>query len=320
MVCGRRVACCGRRQTVGWPDGGGEPRCTPSRRLPPSPPGGCMSTASARGGDSDVVASPAPPGSLAMAAPGQFLIQRVVRMAVDVFRSTPQGTAAFREGLSQLTQLVHQLTPQDVAFDPNWVRDRRPFTQDRNIMPMTYVRLCENEYISIGIFILKNGFTLPMHDHPNMHGVLKVLHGQLQMQSFTPRRAPQSGILNGGDSAAATAQWDVRQTRLGTIYHTAKELPRFMGPADGPALLTPEQGNIHQICAVDGPVAFLDILAPPYDEHEHIYHTFRELDPVRLHQLTNGELSSEGWLIRVRDNPFPSDSAKYRGPRVDDIG
>ena len=186
-----------------------------------------------------------------MAAPGQFLIQRVVRLAVDVFQSTPQGTAAFREGLSQLTQLVHQLTPQDLAFDPDWVRDRRPYNQDRNIMPMTYVRLCENESISIGIFILKNGFTLPMHDHPNMHGVLKVLHGQLQMLSFTPRRAPTPGILNGGDPAAPS-QWDVRQTRLGTIYNTAKDLPRFMGPTDMPALLTPELGNIHQIAAVDG--------------------------------------------------------------------
>lgn len=278
-----------------------------------------MSTASARGGEPDVVASPGPPGTFAMAAPGQFLIQRVVRLAVDVFRSPPYDTASFREGLSQLTQLVHQLTPNDVAFNPDWVRDRRPYKQDRNVFPMTYVRLCENEAVSVGIFILKHGFTLPTHDHPNMHGVLKVLHGQLKMQSFTPRRAAAAGIMNGGEPTAG-AQWNVRQTRLGTIYNTVKEVPRFMGPTDAPALLTPELGNIHQISAVDGPVAFLDILAPPYDDHDHIYHTFRELEAGKLHQLTNGELNSDGWLIRVRDTQFMSDSATYCGPPVNDIG
>lgn len=254
------------------------------------------------------------------AAPGQQLVQRVVRLAVDVFRA--HGTASkqsFQDGLTALRQLAHQLTAQDVAFDPAWVRDRRPYHPTLGVAPMTYVRLLENEAVSIGIFILKNGFTLPMHDHPHMHGVLKVLHGSLLMQSFTrvpPPPPGTGGILNGGGGGGP---WDVRQTRIGTIYRTKKEALRRLSPADPPCLVTPDESNIHQIRAVDGPVAFLDILAPPYDDERHTYHNFRELEPERLRQLSGGALSGEGWLIRVRNNHFHSDSAPYRGPPLDDI-
>ncbi|XP_037094761.1 2-aminoethanethiol dioxygenase-like isoform X2 [Pollicipes pollicipes] len=259
-------------------------------------------------------------GGAMTSVPGQFIVQRVVRLAVDVFRSPGGSEKVFREGLAKLNQLVSQLTAQDVGFDPRWVRDTRPYRQDLGVAPMTYVRLFENDSVSIGIFILKNGFTLPTHDHPHMHGVLKVLHGHLLMQSFT--RVPAApGILNGVRSSAqeGAMDWDMRQTPLGPIYHTVKETPRRLGATDPPCLLTPNQSNIHQIRAVDGPVAFLDILAPPYDDDEHIYHNFRELEPEKLRQLTGGEVASDGWLIRVRNNSFFSDSAPYRGPPLDDI-
>lgn len=40
--------------------------------------------------------------------------------------------------------------------------------------PMCVINVFENEDITIAIFILKEGITLPLHDHPKMYGLLKV--------------------------------------------------------------------------------------------------------------------------------------------------
>lgn len=40
--------------------------------------------------------------------------------------------------------------------------------------PVTYMMIYEDSDVHICIFILKNGVSLPLHDHPNMVGILKV--------------------------------------------------------------------------------------------------------------------------------------------------
>ena len=40
--------------------------------------------------------------------------------------------------------------------------------------PVTYVQLYEDKDVTIGVFILKRGTKIPLHDHPDMHGILKV--------------------------------------------------------------------------------------------------------------------------------------------------
>jgi len=258
-----------------------------------------------------------PAGGAMSAGSGTALIQRVVRQAVEVFRSP--GGPTFRDGLATLSHLVHQVTAHDVAFDPGWVRDHRVYEPNRGMCPMTYVRLYENDLVSIGIFILKSGFTMPMHDHPNMYGVLKVLHGSLRMRSYTRVPAAPDIIRRNGGVVAGDGAWETRQTRLGTIFHTKKEPLQRIDASSKPCVLTPELANVHQISADDGPVAFMDILAPPYDNDEHEYHNFKELDPERLRQLTGGQVASEGWLVRVKNTNFSSDEAPYRGPPLDDI-
>jgi len=41
--------------------------------------------------------------------------------------------------------------------------------------------------------VLRDGAEIPLHDHPRMHGVLKVVHGKVEIQSYTPRRRERDG-------------------------------------------------------------------------------------------------------------------------------
>ena len=56
---------------------------------------------------------------------------------------------------------------------------------------MTYIGIYEDRDISVGIFIIGRGCRIPLHNHPGMHGVLKVVHGQIDVASYTKLRPEQ---------------------------------------------------------------------------------------------------------------------------------
>lgn len=100
--------------------------------------------------------------------------------------------------------------------------------------------------------------------------------------------------------------------------------------SSGPCLLTPVQDNLHQIDAVGGPAAFLDILAPPYDPDDgRDCHYYKVLQPAGQWDGPDGKSSEQQqveekekdaevmWLLEV---PQPEDfwcvGEPYPGPTV----
>ncbi len=96
----------------------------------------------------------------------------------------------------------------------------------------------------------------------------------------------------------------------------------------GPCLLTPLRDNLHQIDAMEGPAAFLDILAPPYNPDDgRDCHYYKVLQTVaegetdgksnKEQQGEEKEKEEEAWLLEV---PQPEDfwcgGEPYPGPAV----
>ncbi|CAI8006065.1 2-aminoethanethiol dioxygenase [Geodia barretti] len=102
---------------------------------------------------------------------------------------------------------------------------------------------------SIGIFLIKPHKHMPFHDHPGMYGVMKVLFSSMTVTSYSK--------LEG--QATPTQGIPVRCRFLSQLSLDSKSEP---------CVLYPEQGNIHQIQAGEEAVAFIDILAPPYNPKE----------------------------------------------------
>jgi len=88
------------------------------------------------------------------------------------------------------------------------------------------------------LFLMPAGGTMPLHDHPGMDALLKVLWGQIRIRSY---------------------DWMEGQQALARVTSD-----RLVSPADGAQRLEPHRDNLHRLDAVEDS-AFLDLLAPDYD-------------------------------------------------------
>ena len=112
------------------------------------------------------------------------MIQRISNLAHKVF-SRLEGSGDISENISKLTELVKGFTVNDIHFDDDILKHDAKFDSSIHVAPIGYVYLWDSSKFSMGIFIIRNGERLPLHNHPNMHGVLKIIHGTAQISSFT---------------------------------------------------------------------------------------------------------------------------------------
>lgn len=170
------------------------------------------------------------------------------------------------------------------------------------------MEIFENQTVSIGVFILKEGASIPLHDHVGMYGVLKVLYGSLNVQSYTPIDLP--GQAN--KSLPLHQPQYIKARRFPTILLTEKDTSTVLSPTDH---------NLHSIQTAGGPASFLDILAPPYDpdgtlsggEVRDCYY-YSDIGVVE----ESSEPSSDIRLLERTSCPstFWCDSMKYQGPDI----
>ncbi|KAL8186922.1 UNVERIFIED_CONTAM: hypothetical protein K2H54_022027, partial [Gekko kuhli] len=212
------------------------------------------------------------------------LIQRVARQARLTFRppggggnssSSSNNGPRFAENLQCLQQLLDKVRAEDLRLVP-----RGPSAVAGAVQPpASYMHICETESFSMGVFVLRAGACIPLHDHPGMHGLLKVLYGTLRIACFDTAAAGAGGgggDSNGGASAAGSSTLPSPPSGSPRRHRALLRSHQLYTPASAPCRLSPHTDNLHQIDAVGGPAAFLDILAPPYDpEHGRDCHYYR---------------------------------------------
>jgi len=174
----------------------------------------------------------------------------------------------------------------EVAFDPATAREGNPRRLDLETTAMLlddltaddlsvrqhdlsgassilYTEIVDADKYTICIFTLPAGARLPLHDHPNMVVLSKVLWGQMQVEAFDRARddraesAGERGLFSwlGKQSKAATLEPFPIVKKRGAEVWTCE---------DGVQLTGPDDCNIHEFTALT-PCCVIDVLAPPYD-------------------------------------------------------
>ena len=101
----------------------------------------------------------------------------------------------------------------------------------------TYLGIVEHADYAIAAFVLAPHAKIPLHDHPGMTVLSKVVRGSMHVTSFDV----------GADGKARRSS-------------------SIMTSADGPAALFPSVNNVHEFRAGAGGAVVLDVIVPPYDE------------------------------------------------------
>lgn len=92
------------------------------------------------------------------------------RQALKTFSGRQNNTYKLcPNNFEKLKYLMNNITADDVKVDKG-ILD----IVEKQDAPMGVINIYENNDITIAVFLLKHGVTLPMHDHPGMHGLLKV--------------------------------------------------------------------------------------------------------------------------------------------------
>jgi len=149
--------------------------------------------------------------------------------------------------LERLREAVHSVSLEELGLENRSLKEKKK--------DIEYMHLYEDANVSMGIFCLPKNSTIPLHNHPGMSVVSRVLYGDLHVTSF---------------------DWDDGDDMI------AK--PVYNGMMDGGksthVLLPNSDGNLHQFTA-HSDCAILDVLCPPYSPQDGRDCTYYRIQSVR---------------------------------------
>ncbi|XP_067138720.1 2-aminoethanethiol dioxygenase [Centruroides vittatus] len=232
------------------------------------------------------------------------LVEMIARQAQQTF-SRNFNEDVFVDCLAKLRIMLGHIKSSDV----NLSRDIFKLTKDNSVeksAPVTYVDLFENQIFSMGIFIVRNGARIPLHDHPGMYGLLKVLHGKVKIINYNRTNLNEKIGRIPREIIHKIPTW---QRHL--LLPSKRNEDIEVSTDTEPCVLTPTEGNLHEIHSVGGIAAFLDILAPPY-MNETDCHYYQHVGDQDVNDKTK-----ISWLAEISSpTDFWCDSIPYTGPNI----
>lgn len=204
--------------------------------------------------------------------------------------------------IDSLKRLMNKLTKYDLNFT---LFDNIKTTQTLNSIdqknlekflnsnaPVFYMKLYEDNIISVGIFIIKSHHRIPLHDHPHMFGLIKVLDGHGHLNAYNVLLEKNSNEL-------------ICTKHVSTSINSQSET----------AVIYPNKSNIHEIYAINNEhCAFLDILSPPYSNENDC--TCYIAIPSSQSTTDINENERNYTLKRIFDDEYYTETLQYTGPII----
>jgi len=168
------------------------------------------------------------------------LVGHIAGWASRAFRTDVKSAET---NFKRLCSLVERVTPPHLNM---------PVGPSDGDEPVSHIGICECPQFTIGVFIIQSGRSIPLHDHPGMTGIIKVLYGTINIRSYDPCK---QNDIKYPPSSISLDHLPLRVYKNDDVTAT---------PESGCQTITVDSGCYHAIDAVGGDAAFLDILSPSY--------------------------------------------------------
>ncbi|KAG0595781.1 hypothetical protein M758_UG196800 [Ceratodon purpureus] len=243
-------------------------------------------------------------------------VQRLYDVCKKVFTSTSVPSEA---QVSNVRAVLDTIKPQDLGLtiqSDQQNRGDRGVGGDgqgswRSILPryappISYLHLYECDLFSMGIFVLPTSASIPLHNHPGMTVLSRLLYGNMHVRAYDWVE-PHDERLNRNPAIARQAKLVLDHVLVTGSNETESQR------ASGTEVLYPTSGgNIHSFTALT-PCAVLDVLAPPYSPGTGRHCTY-------YRATSNDEVTEPGvveWLEEFHPpDDFVVQRGLYRGPRI----
>lgn len=215
--------------------------------------------------------------------------------------------------LERLLSLLSTLTPQDIGLDDKSLEGPSRSTFFSSSKPTAAViKIQQNSLVSIGAFILGADQKIPLHDHPGMYGLIKCIHGRLQIKSYTTLGSNGEAIIVPREILLKLPSRSMYENLIPCKFEQCIQVSS--STSDAVCQVTPDIGNIHEVCAIDGKsAAFVDVISPPYDSEVgcNYFEVIGTCHDAKLKQDIT-------WLMRLAREPssYWTVLAPYKGPAI----
>ncbi|TMW64854.1 hypothetical protein Poli38472_009021 [Pythium oligandrum] len=137
----------------------------------------------------------------------------------------------------------------------------------RTMKQVHYWKLWESDTIDMGIFFMPPNSVIPLHNHPGMSVVTRVLYGSAQVTSYDlVEQSKLRDVPDTDETREVTADKKITWARVSREGEYVNNSTMW---------LDPRRFNLHQIQANDSVgCALLDIMIPPYDNADRDCHHF----------------------------------------------
>ncbi|MCO5588459.1 hypothetical protein L7F22_042415 [Adiantum nelumboides] len=183
------------------------------------------------------------------------LLQQLYDACKEAFASP--GCPPSPQLLQQVQSLLDAMTLTDLGLNEDFfVRVNKGIKSPHTVFYL-HIHMCQR--FSIGIFYLPQSAVIPLHDHPEMTVLSKLLHGSMHVKAYDWIDPPVQRLDISGQRLEAGAL-NARLARL-----VVEDI--FTAPCESTILYPTGGGNIHALTGVTH-CAVLDVLAPPYSATE----------------------------------------------------
>jgi cysteamine dioxygenase len=223
------------------------------------------------------------------------LIQKLYEVCEEVFADSKPGFVPPPADIKRLRLILDSMKPSDVGLSPRMFEE----VEDQEDHPVIYIHIYACAKFSIGIFCLPACGMIPLHNHPGMTVLSKLLFGSMHVKSYDWVDGT-SGAGNG--------------VRLAKVENNVD----ITAPCESSVLYPEAGGNIHSFKAIT-PCAFLDVQGPPYSDDEGRHCTYYRHYPFT--RFSDGEeirVEEYAWLQERQniEEEFIVTGGSYQGPNI----